>query len=344
MRIERVDLGDADAIGACHQVHVAAQQADDPELPPMPAGMFRGWLTVGWTGEPREVWLAREETGTLGAFRIPADGYYRLELPDKENLDQADLHLVVHPKKRRRGIGRALLRHAVARSRAHGRSVLSVETQQGSAGDDFAKATGAARGITDARRMLDLDTVTEGLLARLRGPAELAAAGYSLVSWTGPTPDELLEQVAELYTALNDAPRSPGAQAEVWDAQRVRERSDDLLPQLGMGRYSVAARHDATGEIAALTQASVDPADPDWGFQGITAVTRQHRGHRLGLLVKIAMLELLAAEEPQLKRIVTWNGESNAHMIAINAALGYEISGPLLDWWRLNTADAASQV
>ena len=31
-----------------------------------------------------------------------------------------------------------------------------------------------------------------------------------------------------------------------------------------------------------------------------TAVVRAHRGHRLGLLVKTAMLDLLAAAEPQL--------------------------------------------
>ena len=33
-------------------------------------------------------------------------------------------------------------------------------------------------------------------------------------------------------------------------------------------------------------------------------MTRKHRGHRLGLLLKIAMMELLATTEPQLERIV----------------------------------------
>ena len=36
------------------------------------------------------------------------------------------------------------------------------------------------------------------------------------------------------------------------------------------------------------------PEAPSWGFQELTAVTRPHRGHRLGLLVKAAMLEWLA--------------------------------------------------
>jgi hypothetical protein len=48
-------------------------------------------------------------------------------------------------------------------------------------------------------------------------------------------------------------------------------------------------------------------------------VTRKHPGHRLGLLLKIAMTELLATTEPQLERIVTWNGRDNAHMIGLPA-------------------------
>jgi RimJ/RimL family protein N-acetyltransferase len=56
-------------------------------------------------------------------------------------------------------------------------------------------------------------------------------------------------------------------------------------------------------------------------------VTRPHRGHRLGLLVKTAMLQWLAEAEPQLERIITWNAVANEHMIGINEALGYEVWG-----------------
>ena len=59
------------------------------------------------------------------------------------------------------------------------------------------------------------------------------------------------------------------------------------------------ARHDASGELAALSEVIVEPADPGWGHQAITAVTRKHRGHRLGLLVKVAMMDWLATAEPR---------------------------------------------
>ena len=69
-------------------------------------------------------------------------------------------------------------------------------------------------------------------------------------------------------------------------------------------------------------------------------MARPHRGHRLGLLLKLAMLDLLAAREPQLTRLITGNDDGNDHMIAINKQLGFR----LLDrwpWWEFDVADLA---
>jgi RimJ/RimL family protein N-acetyltransferase len=70
-------------------------------------------------------------------------------------------------------------------------------------------------------------------------------------------------------------------------------------------------------------------------------VTRPHRGHRLGLLVKAAMLEWLAEAEPQLERIVTGNAAVNQHMIAINQQLGYELLEPPGQSYEIAVADLA---
>jgi len=63
---------------------------------------------------------------------------------------------------------------------------------------------------------------------------------------------------------------------------------------------------------------------PHRGHQLDTSVLAAHRGHRLGLLLKISMLRWLAEEEPQLQFLDTWNAVSNDHMISVNEALGYE--------------------
>ena len=331
MRIKQVDLADADTIRACFEVHLAAQRADEPDGPFFTERPFRGWLTVGWGGNPREVWLAEgPAAGTVA-------GWYLLELPDLENLDHAELTLVVHPAQRRRGIGRALLKHAAARAAEHGRSVLNGPTRLGGDGEAFARAAGAEQGLVDVQRVMDVRATGEDLLARLRATAEEKAAGYSLVSWTGLVPEEFVERAAALYAALNDAPHDPRTAPAVWDAQRVRERVNAVRPAYGLRTYAVAARHDATGELAGFTEVAVDPADPGWGHQMLTGVIRAHRGHRLGLLVKVAMLELLAAHEPQVTQILTLTATGNEHMDTINTQLGFTVLERQLSW-ELGTA------
>jgi RimJ/RimL family protein N-acetyltransferase len=105
----------------------------------------------------------------------------------------------------------------------------------------------------------------------------------------------------------------------------VRERADTPSRAMGQRSYAIAAVRDATGEMAAMTEFFVAPDDPRWGHQGLTAVTRPHRGHRLGLLLKTTMLEWLAEAEPGIERIDTGNAAANDHMIAVNDALGFEL-------------------
>ena len=322
MRITRLDHADQDGVRGCHDVWLAAHAADDPDSPPLSLPVFRHWLTRGWESEPSETWVAVDEaTGeTLG--------WYRIELPDLENTHRSFGSLTVRPASRRRGVGSALLRHEVERARANGRTVLRGSALVGSAGDAFARQAGAEASLVDARRVQDLRKIPPGLVASLRETAAGAAAGYSLVSWTGPTPEEHLARVAAGFNAMNDAPHSPDREDDIWDAQRVRDRADAALREGCLRGYSVAAIAEATGEMAGLTQVFVDPEYPEWGHQGLTAVIRQHRGHRLGLLIKAAMLEWLATEEPKLERIATDNAAVNKYMIAVNEALGYELVKP----------------
>jgi GNAT superfamily N-acetyltransferase len=111
-------------------------------------------------------------------------GYYRISLPDLENLDEANGGPVVHPAARRRGFGRELLRHAGGRAAAHGRSRFGAATTAGTAGDAFAQAVGARLDLEEIRRIQYLREIAPGTIDALRAAAEKAAAGYSLVSWT----------------------------------------------------------------------------------------------------------------------------------------------------------------
>jgi hypothetical protein len=55
-------------------------------------------------------------------------------------------------------------------------------------------------------------------------------------------------------------------------------------------------------------------------------VFEAHRGHRLGLALKLATHRRLAEDFPEVRRIVTWNSHVNPWMIHVNEQLGYEIA------------------
>jgi GNAT superfamily N-acetyltransferase len=320
MEIVALDLADDETVAACHAVREDAARADDPFASPVSATAFRSRLSSGWTGGPCESWYVPGGDGTVA-------GWYRAEFPDMENLGRADVQLVVHPARRRDGLGTALLRHAADCATASGREILSGLVQEGSSGEAFALRAGAALGMADVRRVQELAKIPADAITQLRETTAGAASGYSLVRWTGVIPEERIDQVVALHEAMNDSPRDAAVEPTTWTAERVRGRMNTRFARSPVRRYWLAAMHDGTGEMAALTAVGVDPDVPDWGQQAVTAVTRPHRGHRLGLLVKTAMLEWLFETEPRLKHIETWNAGSNQHMIAINEQLGYTVRG-----------------
>jgi GNAT superfamily N-acetyltransferase len=325
MKVERFDPGtDGASVRVCHDIYLSGLPDDDPLWPPMTPRVFAGWLALGWTEDPVETWLARDDSGE------PC-GWYVLNLPQRENRQLAGLSLVVHAGRRRAGRGTALLGHAAAQARQAGRTVLEMDALEGSPGAAFAGTLRARPSITAVQRVLTLADLPAGQRAALRGKAELAAHGYALLTWRGPAPEDTVGEVAFLNGAMADAPREAGQEAQTWNVARVR-LDERRIAAMGLRAHVVAARAPGPGDLAALTQVCVDPAMPGWGFQELTAVARPHRGHRLGLLLKLAMLDLLAAREPQVTRIVTGNADGNQHMIAINEQLGFRVLGRYPSW------------
>jgi GNAT superfamily N-acetyltransferase len=324
MRIERFDpRSNSGALRACHQMHEASEAHDDPGLPTMSLEAFSNWWADGFTGNPQQTWLATAASGPVGC--------YLLELPDRDNTTLGSFLPVVAPALRRRGIGTALLAHCGEQARQAGRKLLASQALAGSPGEAFARAAGGHPGLTDVRRILAADAGLGTRLAALRAQAEAAAAGYALISWSGPVPGEHLEQVARVVSALSDAPHDDTVEAGSWDAARIRENGERTAAH-GLRQYSVAARRADSGEIAALSQALLEPATPGWAFQQITVVARQDRGHRLGLLVKVALHQWLLRIDPGIRHVMTWNGEANEHMVAINELMGYRAGGRSLAW------------
>ena len=163
-------------------------------------------------------------------------------------------------------------------------------------------------------------------LDQLFAAAEVAAADYRLERLRPPIREEVLTELIEVTAAINDAPMGALTfEDEVFDLARLQMIENNLAGR-GDRSYRVVARHRETGEVGGHTFLAINPLQPWLGGQGDTAVARQHRGHQLGLLLKIDMLRWLAEVEPQLEIIQTWNNVDNRFMINVNEALGYRLS------------------
>jgi GNAT superfamily N-acetyltransferase len=320
VRIERFDpVAASEArLRDCLELVNSGHAVDDPNVPPVSFRRFRGWWTRGFADIPQQIWLASDTAGAL-------IGCYLLQTPVRDNRTNAFLDLIVTPAARRHGIGTALLAHAAGQAGQASRTLLMSATRVGSPGAEFAAAIGAKPELEEIRRVLDIGPELHARLPAMRAEAESHAGGYSVRQWVGMTPDDIIDSIAALNNAMADAPHGANEEPMEWDADRVR-REDERAIADGIPCYSVAAIHDATGSAAALTQVYVDPDITGWAWQGLTAVVREHRGHRLGMLVKVAMLEWLADAEPQVRRSVTFNAAPNKHMIAVNELLGHRVS------------------
>jgi RimJ/RimL family protein N-acetyltransferase len=193
---------------------------------------------------------------------------------------------------------------------------------------------GLAQVLLEVRRDLALP-VAPAHLDALEAACAPHADGYVVRTWRDRCPDDLVDDRAALGAVIStDAPLGDLAwEEEVWDAARVRRREESLVR---MGRTFLAggAVHVASGQLVAFTEAVAPVTGEALVHQWETVVLREHRGHRLGTLVKTAVLRRLADELPHLRTMATTNADSNGPMIAVNEALGYRPNGTLTEWQR----------
>lgn len=317
-----LDRRDVDAVTAVWEM---SRAADAPSELPATAPSVRATLTFGWEMNPAQTALLRDDRGrVVGALDVHLSQY--------DNHHVAGVGVTVDPSVRRRGIGRRLFAAGVQRAVADGRTLITASCQDGGPGVGFAKAMGLDRASEDVRRAQDLWTLDWGRLDRLAAEAGVHHADYEIVPIGYPTPSELLAPIAVLTAAINDAPTDDlDVEDEVFTPERVLALERSLSAD-GSRMHRLVARHRGSGELAGQTIVLVKAGQPWFAYQLDTSVVRAHRGHRLGLALKVAMLRVLAEAEPQLRTLETWNAASNDHMIGVNEALGYRVVAHVIEW------------
>lgn len=277
-------------------------------------------------------------------------------LPRHSNEHLAHASVTVRPRFRRQGIGTALLLAVEELAAAEGRTTVILESEHG--GEPVAGTPGALEPASGAGRIavgdpgavlclrhgyaleqaarysvLDLPVATDRLAALHDDAAARAGADYRLVSWRDRAPEQWLDAWALLETRMStDEPQAGLDLAEdPWDATRLRRYEADIAAS-GHGYLVVAAEHVPTGSLAGFTMVQYQLDRPGPVFQEDTIVLGEHRGHRLGMLVKADLLQRLRDVRPEARRVHTWNAEENAFMLGINVALGFRPAGVAGAW------------
>lgn len=318
MDIRELDRHDEAALRAFWAVGKAAEDASRPYD-----------FYVPWEGARIAYERARPGFSNLllGAYdgeRMVGRAYLNFPELDNTHLAFADIH--VHPDHQRRGVGRRLVEVVEDRARRYGRKTLLCEAYS-PLGEDgpalrFARVLGFTEALEDGMKVVDL-VETEPLWDEIEAELAGRTAGYTLVPWRDFVPQELIPGYCALNEAFNDeAPTGElDLEPESWDEERVVARARQ---NVDMGRIELAVAAIAPdGTMAGLTEIALSRFATHRGFQSGTLVLPSHRGHGLGLAMKVANHRALRAAFPECRVLLTGNAGVNIAMNAVNERLGY---------------------
>lgn len=328
--IERFELASASdddvrAITAFRNAMQAEVHPDDPPWREHAVALdVRNWPPF----VKHRTFLGRDPSGAIVASLVA----HWTMLEDNQHILGLDLGVL--PAYRRRGIGTALLERGVAVADEIGRTLLTGQSiDLIGEGERFARRVGASLGMAQGENRLVLADVDRDRVRRWIEQGPLRAEGYSLVASDGRYPDDLIEQIVDLSTVMNTAPRDDlDMEDERPTVAQSRQWEETNLP-LGIERWYLAARHDATGQLVGWTEVGWWPTFPTTVWQWGTGVRPEHRGHAIGKWLKAVMLERILAERPDAIDIRTTNADSNDAMLGINHALGFRKAHTNL-WWQ----------
>lgn len=324
MEIVEVDPFDTGAFDAWHATYFVADSFE------------RSGAESPWQLEELRVFHQRDHPNLRTAVLAGTDGGAvvtagELKLPLLDNTDHAEIGVWTHPDHRGRGYGSAMLVRLEQLARNEGRTVLDAQAcypydvpadGAGHPHAEFLVRRGYRYGLGDVNRRLDLP-VSDELLAELAATAARHHTAYTLRSFVGAVPDDLGVGFAALSSSLiTEAPLGELEREPENPDVSVLRAGEETLRRQGRTKYTTVAVAD-DGLLAGYTELIMSEHDPGRVYQWGTLVPRAHRGHRLGLALKVANLAFLQGLRTDARLVTTYNAEVNTHMIGVNEQLGF---------------------
>lgn len=300
--------------------------------------------------EPEEMlgFMQDQADWTQLAFAAERDGVIigvvKLMISNEENSSTIEFDLMVDPPHWGQGAEQRLLAEVEREARERGRATIQTWTlhRPGTPGAALVPSTGWGSIPAEDRQtvfqvengfsfeQVERNSVFDltgdlGIVRRMLAEAEAAAgADYRLLTWTAPTPPEYRDGFAYAISRMSTDAPSGGmvVDEQHWDAARV-ERRDARQRAQGLTVSVAAVQHVPTGTFAAYNELVVSEDHTLATQQYGTLVLKEHRGHRLGTIVKCANLLRWRELVPESPRVSTFNAEENRHMLDINEAIGF---------------------
>ena len=143
------------------------------------------------------------------------------------------------------------------------------------------------------------------------------------MTWTGDTPEHLLDGMAHLRARMTtDAPNgSREAEEAAWDAARIR-REEEVSRSARRTRLWAVALGPA-GEPVGYTMLESPDGQPEVAHQMDTLVRCEDRGHGLGRVLYADMISFAEVRVPVLGCQVSLEPRDNASLM-FHASLGFK--------------------
>lgn len=338
MRIHELEIPESVGAPGWHDFVVAmgihfgneALSYGTDELAFAPTESLPVWLDQ--TNQPKRLFVARNDERIIGVARYEAE--------PGDNPKTAWLMVDVLPGERDAGVGAALSAklQGVATTDGIRKAIVYAVSPYG-AGERLPAPTGFGSVPLDnpeVRFLLSHGYRLEQVVraSRLALPtdvgtvyaASIRTAGEDFVvhSWVDATPPHFREQLAGLRQLMSVEEPSAGLDEpeDAWSVERLLDE-ERLLVESPRTRLTAAVEHVPSGALAGFTTLSVPAEIERTVSQEDTLVRREFRGHRLGMLLKLANLVELQKRMPGHPAVVTFNAEENRHMLDVNEAVGF---------------------
>ena len=254
----------------------------------------------------RRIWVAEDAGGIVGWGEAEFDWATEAE-------DVAGLWAIVHPDRRRRGLGAALFEQAAEHLVAHGARELRCWSDAENA--PFLERRGFVPGRSDRLSALDPRTVDTSHLGEL--PADVRIVPLA----------ELLDRLPDVHALYAEAAADMPA-----DNPETNVPLDEWLEE-------TIGSPDLDRELSVVVLVDGNPAALSWVYfdrahlladHDLTGTARAYRRRGLARLAKLEVVRRCA--DAGISRLMTENDSQNAGMLAINDELGFKPHALVTEW------------